>query len=55
MQMRIEAQDGVVEALLEAHGNERVLNQPNGEGKTPRVLREETRKRWEGMRAKQVK
>ncbi|RDW83615.1 ankyrin repeat domain-containing protein [Aspergillus mulundensis] len=46
---RVRAQDEVVRALLDVHGTTSVLDQPNGQGKTPRVLREETRRRWEEM------
>ncbi|KAL2817883.1 ankyrin repeat-containing domain protein [Aspergillus granulosus] len=48
---RIDAQNEVVEALLDAHGACNVLNQPNGEVKTPRQLREETIRTWKEMEA----
>jgi hypothetical protein len=48
----VDAQDEVVEGLLDAHGACNVLDQPNGEGKTPRQLRGETRRTWKEMEAR---
>ncbi|KAL4796078.1 ankyrin repeat-containing domain protein [Aspergillus venezuelensis] len=52
---RINAQDKVVEALLDAQGTDSSLDQPNREGKTPRQLIEETRRRWEEMEARSLR
>ncbi|KAL4986302.1 ankyrin repeat-containing domain protein [Aspergillus falconensis] len=49
---RVDAQNEVVEALLDAHSTCSVLDQPNREGKTPRQLREETRRKWKEMEAR---
>ncbi|KAL3471019.1 ankyrin repeat-containing domain protein [Aspergillus californicus] len=48
----IDAQNQVIEALLDAHGTCSVLDQPNIEGRTPRQLREETRRKWKEMDAR---
>ncbi|KAL4733175.1 ankyrin repeat-containing domain protein [Aspergillus similis] len=48
---RVEAQNNVVQALLNAHGTPSVFDQPNSEGKAPRQLREETRRKWKEMKA----
>ncbi|KAL4764007.1 ankyrin repeat-containing domain protein [Aspergillus foveolatus] len=45
----------VVQALLNAHGTPSVLDQPNSEEKTPRQLREETRREWIEMEAPSTK
>ncbi|KAL5043119.1 hypothetical protein BDW71DRAFT_216544 [Aspergillus fruticulosus] len=49
---RVDAQNEVVEALLDSHSTCSVLDQPNREGKTPRQLREETRRKWKEMEAR---
>lgn len=49
---RVNAQNKVVEALLDAHGTCSVLDQPNREGKTPRQLREETIRKWKEIEAR---
>ncbi|KAI9375043.1 ankyrin repeat-containing domain protein [Aspergillus egyptiacus] len=51
----VEAQNKVVQALLNAHGTPSILDQPNNEGKTPRQLREETRWKWIEMEAPSTK
>ncbi|KAL4745266.1 hypothetical protein BDW72DRAFT_211619 [Aspergillus terricola var. indicus] len=42
----VEAQNKIVQALLNAHGTPGILDQPNSKGKTPRQMREETRWKW---------
>ncbi|KAL2847142.1 ankyrin repeat-containing domain protein [Aspergillus pseudoustus] len=41
-----------LQALLDAHGMCSVLHQPNNEGKTPRQLREETRRKWKEIKTR---
>ncbi|KAJ5874987.1 uncharacterized protein N7529_003417 [Penicillium soppii] len=48
---KIRLQDEIMLALKNAAGEDAamLMNQPNGEGKTPRGLLEETRNRWQGI------
>jgi hypothetical protein len=45
---QIQAQDEMLDVLLEAAGDDSMMDQPNAAGRTPRQLRSEIRDRWQG-------
>ncbi|GIJ85612.1 hypothetical protein Asppvi_004471 [Aspergillus pseudoviridinutans] len=50
----IRAQDEMVTILQEVSGDDRMMDQPDAAGRTPRQLRSETRSRWRQIGADAV-